>query len=130
MRLLRAIGRLEGAAAAAEEERAEACAIGVLWTDVEARVEARSLEPGEMIAADVYLVRAYADQEFPDLTAESDPASRCGTHEAVLRERVTRDAEDLGWVYRGAPGPDARICGRVVESDGGMLTFCECEPPV
>jgi hypothetical protein len=147
VRLLRNIGRLEAAALAAKEERADGARIGVVWTDCEGRISAMGLKPGEMIAADLYFTESYGGScgagadpggiEPEDgsgvlpggAVEEGGPASlrldsQC--HGAKLIERVTTDRNDLGFVYLGAPGAPGTVrVGRVVEVDGGLLTWRE-----
>jgi hypothetical protein len=106
MRLIRQVAELEAAAAARAEEPAP---IGVCWTTYEERVEARELEEGEYIAADMTRVEELA-----------------GTAVIRIRERVTLDVRDLGWVY-DAEG--ARI-GRVVAVDGTLVSWKRFGLPV
>jgi hypothetical protein len=97
---VKAVARLEasGAASALAPRR-----VGMCWTRHDERVEARSLAPGELIAADVYV--------------DGDYWSIC--------ERVTSDAADLGIVYR-ANGPRLGI---VVALDGSRVRWRPDAPP-
>jgi hypothetical protein len=65
----------------------------------------RELEPGEMLARDLYFLER-------DEGGELRPWVR-GV------ERATFDACDLGVVY----GPGGEVLGRLVEMDGSMLTW-------
>lgn len=101
MRLIKQLERLEASASAARE--AECVGVGLAWSDCDERVEVAQLEPGEMIAADVHML------------GEACP----GVERWLVRERVTRDPLDLGWVL----DPAEDVVGRVTAIDGSLLTL-------
>jgi hypothetical protein len=110
MRLLRAVERLESAAAAAAP-----VGVGLVWTRDEALVD-RDLEAGEYVACDVRRVVSIG---------EGGELLWC----VRLEERVTRDRSDLGFVY----GPGGEVAGRVVALDGSLISWVPCalalDPP-
>jgi hypothetical protein len=105
MKLVRAVDRLE-----VRGRLAAPCldGVGLVWSRDEVRVT-RDLEPGELIAIDMYQLEGYVPYEgaAPD------------TWGARLEERVTRDTQDLGFVYDVA----GQVIGQVVELDGGMISW-------
>lgn len=101
-RFVRALFRAEVRAAAAAAALANrATAFGICWQGRTGRVDASKLLPGEAIAVDVTI--AMWARLF---------------HEVREVERVTLDAQDLGWVL----SPDGRRIGRVVDINGDVLT--------
>jgi hypothetical protein len=108
MRLLRRLEGLEAGAAVAEAE-AEA-AVGVVWSCDELRLDATQLEAGEYIACDSHRL------DPPELFA-SCPRVR-------LVERITRDADDLGYIYDAA---GVRV-GRVTAVDGNLVSYRAVRP--
>ncbi len=118
MRLIGAVKRLEGSAAARE---AAPVSVGIAWTTRDARVELEELAEGAFIAVDVTLQRGGGDGSAP--------------YWCVI-ERPTFDAADLGWFYElGAScGKDCANCdrvraGRVVSIDTDMVRYELFEGP-
>jgi hypothetical protein len=105
MKLLRAVAKIEERLAA--DLAGQGCEVGLVWTCDEVIVD-RVLETGEFLARDMH---------------ELDPAGEGLTHRVLVVERVTRDANDLGWVYDAA---DVEV-GRVVEMDGSLISYCRHE---
>jgi hypothetical protein len=99
MRLIKQLERLEASAA----ETSECVGVGLAWSDCDERVEAAQLEPGEYIAADVHML------------GELCP----GVERWLVRERITRDLSDLGWLHDEA----GDVVGRVTAIDGSLLTL-------
>jgi hypothetical protein len=109
--------------------------VGSTW---DFRVDASQLAPGEYIAADICIDDPTAPLTLPgpivtqdtvdaeDLIGHRDPKQkprtvpkdRSACHYAI-RERITRDPQDLGWVY--APGN--QVAGRVVAIDGDRIDW-------
>lgn len=113
MRLIGAVKRLEGAAAAREEAAGGLC--GIAWTSRDWRVDAMELAEGEFIAVDI--TRRGGDD---------------GAAFWCVNERVTLDASDLGVFYQLAGGAECgKACegceraavGRVVAIDTDMVRY-------
>ena len=104
MRLLKVVGKLE--AAAAEAQEAERPAVGVAWSSAET-VDAACLDVGEYIATDVTILGEIG-----------------GTEEWRTVERVTRDRNDLGGVFDAG----GRRIGRVTAIDGSLVTLERAAP--
>jgi hypothetical protein len=101
MRLVRALERLEGAAAAARAP--EPARVGLVWTCDDVRIDVEELAAGEYVAVDLVM-----GDELDETTSFGQ-----------ILERVTYDVGDLG-VVRNASGE--RI-GVVTAVDGTLLTW-------
>jgi hypothetical protein len=77
--------------------------VAIAWTAQEERLDPQELDYGEYLACDVQI-----DEEAGD-----------GVQLWRLRERVTTDARDLGYV-RDAAG---NLLGRVVSMDGSLIEW-------
>jgi hypothetical protein len=78
--------------------------VGLVWSRDESLFDGL-LEPGEYIARDMRVLA---------------PEVEGGTPAVVrMEERVTRDANDLGWIY-GAAGA---VVGRVTELNGSLVSW-------
>ena len=100
MRLIRQLQRLEASHALAETAGP---AIGLAWSERDERVDVAQLEPGEYIAVDVHVL----GEACPEVDRW------------LVRERITRDSRDLGWVLDAA----GEVVGRVAEISGSLLTL-------
>ena len=110
MRLIGAVKRLEGAAAA---RRVAPASIGIAWTKNEKRVTAEDLAEGEYVAVDV--------------TVSESPAGAAAWWSVA--ERVTCDVGDLGYFYQESAGSDPVRIGRVVSIDTDMVRYRLDEEP-
>jgi hypothetical protein len=100
MTLLRAVGKLEAARAGAYSAPGT---VGLVWSRDEVLFTGR-LEEGEFIARDMHVL---------ELATDSLPAM------TQMVERVTRDENDLGWVYDAA----GAVLGRVVELEDSLIRW-------
>lgn len=110
VRLLERASVAAGEARSARARRRAGKALGLAWVGRRERVSAAGLGEGEFIASDTFLVRVVGE-----------PVGRSAHWYQVVRERVTRDRQDLGAVY--APEWAGRMkVGRVVELAGSVVT--------
>ena len=108
MRLVQRVERAE--AGAADLARRRKHPEGGVWTETEERVDREKLERGEHVAADVYVI-----------------GETGGARLWRIRERVTRQAGDLGVLY--SVGPHPRPIGRVTRMEGNLIEFVDEENP-
>lgn len=103
MRLGKAIKRLETrATVAAGEERDRGVGYVINYTGDSVDVDAGAVGPGQFVALDVHVMDGVTVRTV---------------------ERVTDDADDVGWVYDAEGG----LIGRVVEVDRPYFSYCMCD---
>ena len=90
--MARLIKRVERLAAASVPE-AEDAPLALVWSQHDTKVDAGRLGAGEFIAVDVVRSGVYAGA-----CQLADGTHHDGTEQVVIRERVTTDESDLGWV--------------------------------
>jgi len=110
VRLIKQIGRIEGAAAARRERKDGPARIGLVWTLADERIEAGLLRPGEFVAVDLVLGPCVA-------AGECQGCERACVGQ--VKERVTMRPDDLGVVRM----PDGEQVGVITVIDGSMLTW-------
>ena len=112
MRLIKRAEKLEAAGAAAREEAATPAAVALVWTCDDVRIDAGALAEGQYIATDLVHLAAAIDGASPAIWS--------------VRERVTLQAQDVGWVIEGEGGP--RV-GRVLSMSPSLLLYeLDAEP--
>lgn len=103
MKLIRAVERMEAAAAAGAKRKARrSAAWGICWSQGQEAL-GRDLEAGERLAVDVYVLDEWQGQ---------------GVRIVRSKQRATREAGDFGVVY----GVDGAVVGHVDGDDGVIVS--------